>query len=167
VDQRTLSDLLASQIHEQGYFRPLRWVQIWGVFNASGGDYFTWFRGWHAAQAAVLVFVFVHLLRPATLTAAAAVPLGLAALVGGHTFAGTVTEAFPINHFMTILICCLVAADLTLGPRRWWRDVAACVVVVCAELTLESGLLVAVVVVTAWPQAAAASPAGARWRRSC
>src|SRR6185436_20003080 len=84
------------------------------------------------------------------LTAAAAVPLGLAALVGGHTFAGTVTEAFPINHFMTILICCLVAADLVLGPRAWWRDVAACAVLVCAELTLESGLLVSVVVITAW-----------------
>ena len=43
---------------------------------------------------------------------AAAVPLGLAALLGIHTFAGTVREAFPINTFMTILICCFAAADL-------------------------------------------------------
>jgi hypothetical protein len=150
VDDRSLADLLRAQMHEQGYFRPMRWAQIWAVFNLSGGDYFTWFRGWHAAQVLALGLFFVHVLRPRSLAAAAVVPLGLAALFGSHTFAGTVTEAFPINHFMTILLCCLVAAELALGPPRTWRTIAACLVLVYAELTLESGLLVAVILIVAW-----------------
>jgi hypothetical protein len=160
VDGRSLSDLLRAQVHEQGFFRPMRWAQIWMVFAVSRGDYFTWFRGWHSAQVVALVGLFVHLLRPRSLPAAAVVPLGLAALFGSHTFAGTVTEAFPINHFMTILLCCLVAAELALGPPSVWRTVAACGVLVYAELTLESGLLVPVVLVAAW---AAGARGVTRW----
>jgi hypothetical protein len=88
--------------------------------------------------------------RPERLSDAAAVPIGLAALVGIHTFAGTIREAFPINAYMTILLCCALAADLALGSPRWWRDVAAVVTFVFASLTAESGLLVAVIVVAAY-----------------
>jgi hypothetical protein len=66
-----------------------------------------------------------------------------------------VREAFPINAYMTILICCFLAADLALGAPRWWRDVAAAALFVFAVLSVESGLLVAVVF-------AAAFAAGAR-----
>jgi hypothetical protein len=45
---------------------------------------------------------------------------------------------------MTILLCSFAAADLALGPPRWWRDVAAAGIFVFAALTVESGLLVAV-----------------------
>jgi hypothetical protein len=146
----TLGSLVYEQFRTRAFLRPLLWAHIRVVYDISGGHYYEWFRGWHVGQMAVLVVLFLRLVRPATLSGAAVVPLGLAALIGIHTFTGTVVEAFPINTFMTILICCFLAADLALGPPRWWRDVVAAVLFVFAALTVESGLLVAVVFVAAF-----------------
>lgn len=145
----TLSSLVYRQFFVRGFLRPFLWGHLRLVYDLSGGHYHEWFRGWHVGQLALLVALFLHLLRPRTLADAAVVPLGLAVLVGVHTFAGTVNEAFPVNTFMTILLCVLAAAALALGPRQWWRDVAAVLLFLFAALTVESGLLVAVVVVAA------------------
>jgi hypothetical protein len=128
----------------------LLWANIHVVYSIAGGHYFAWFRGWHVAQMAVLALLFVRLLRPGDAAGVAALPVGFAALIGIHTFAGTVREAFPINTFMTILLCCFAAADLALGERRWWRTVAALILFAFAALTVESGLLVGVVIVAAY-----------------
>jgi hypothetical protein len=150
TSQASLSQLLVSNFWARGYLRPFLWGLIRIVFDLSGGHYFEWFRGWHVAQVAVLAGLFVSLLRVRRAVDAAVVPLGLAALVGIHTFPGTIREAFPINTFMTILLCCYGAAWLALGESRWWRDVAAALLMVFAALTVESGLLVGVVFVAAW-----------------
>jgi hypothetical protein len=146
----TLGTLIASEFHQHAYLRPFLWGLIRLVLDASHGHYFEWFRGWHVAQIALLIVLFVRLLRPGTWAGAAALPIGLAALVGMHTFAGTVQEAFPINTFMTILICAFAAADLALGPPSWMRDLAAGLIVVFAALTVESGLLIGVVFIAAY-----------------
>ena len=150
ASQGSLSRLLVSNFWARGYLRPLLWGLIRVVADLSGGHYFEWFRGWHVAQVAVLAGLFVSLLRVRRAVDAAVVPLGLAALVGIHTFSGTIREAFPINTFMTILLCCYGAAWLALGEARWWRDAAAALLLVFAALTVESGLLVGVVFVAAW-----------------
>lgn len=133
----TLGSLVARKFHQTGYLRPLLWAHLRVVQDWSGGHYYEWFRGWHAGQIVVLGALFVHLVRPRRWS-------DVAALIGIHTFAGTIREAFPINTFMTILLCSFAAADLALGPPRWWRDVAAAGIFVFAALTVESGLLVAV-----------------------
>jgi hypothetical protein len=69
-------------------------------------------------------------------------PLGLAILVGIHTFAGAVLEGLPINHFLTILICCTAAVNLAQARRTPFTDVAAVALLVAAMLTIESGLLI-------------------------
>jgi hypothetical protein len=96
-------------------------------------------------QVFALVLLYLRLVRPRTWPDVALVPLGLAALVGSHTFQGTVTEAFPVNTFMTALLCCLAAANLALAAPRWWIDALALGLFVVAALTLESGLLVWVI----------------------
>jgi hypothetical protein len=83
------------------------------------------------------------------------VPLGLAVLIGMHTFRGTVSEAFPVNTFLTVVLCCFAAAALALSAPHWWNDVLAVSLFVVAALTVESGLLVGVIF-------AAAALAGAR-----
>jgi hypothetical protein len=143
-------ELLLNEFTQRSYLRPFLWAELKLVYDAAAGDYFTWYRGVHVAQAAALIGLFVHLARPRTWAAVAALALGLAALVGGHTFTRTVIEAFPVNTFMTILLCCLTAAAISLGAHRWWRDVAAVLLFVLAALTVESGLLVAVIFVGAW-----------------
>jgi hypothetical protein len=146
----SLSGLVYNNFYQSGYLRPFLWGLIRVVFDLSGGHYFEWFRGWHVAQVVVLLGLFVALLRVRHAAQAAVVPLGLAALVGIHTFSGTIREAFPINTFMTILLCCYAAVWLAMGPPRWWRDVAAALLLVFSALTVESGLLVGVIVVAAW-----------------
>jgi hypothetical protein len=147
---RTMGSLVYEQFHGRGFLRPFLWAHIRFVYDLSGGNYYMWFRGWHVGQVALLTLLFVRLVKPRTAAAAAAVTTGLAALIGLHTFAGTILEAFPINAYMTILICCYSAADLALSPPRWWRDVAAVVLFVFAALSVESGLLIAVVLVAAY-----------------
>lgn len=128
---------------QPGYLRPGLWAELKVVYDLSGGDYFTWFRWTQAVQAALVLGCFVALVRPRTLTDGLALPLGLAVLVGHHTFAWTIREAFPINTFLTIVLCCAVAASLSFGVRRLWTDVAAVVLFAVAAATVESGLIVA------------------------
>jgi hypothetical protein len=146
----TLSGLVYGEFHQQSYLRPLGWAQLRILLDLSGGRYFEWFRGWHVAQIVVLFVLFLRLIRPRSLAGAAVVPLGLAALIGIHTFAGTVRESFPVNMFLMVLICSFAAADLALGPPRLWRDIAAALLFVFATLSVESGILVAVVLVAAF-----------------
>jgi hypothetical protein len=149
IQDLTLGQVWYDELRQGAYLRPLLWVETKLVFDASAGDYFTWFRGVHLIQLVLLVFLFVALLRPRRAADVAAVTVGLAVLVGLHTFAGTIEEAFPINSFLTILIFCLATAAIALHEHRWWSDVLAALLLVVAALTLESGLLVAVVAITA------------------
>jgi hypothetical protein len=146
----TFVDVVYREFFQQSYLRPFLWAHIKVLQELSGGAYTLTFRGWHVVQVAVLAALFVHIVKPRDLSGAAALPVGLAVLLGIHTFGGTVREAFPVNTFMTILLCCYAALALALGPPRWWRDVAAALLFVFASLTVESGLLVWVVVVSAW-----------------
>jgi hypothetical protein len=148
--QGTLRSLVYGEFYQEAYLRPLGWAQLRMVMDLSGGHYFEWFRGWHVGQVALLVVLFLRLVRPRNVSGAAAVALGLGALIGIHTFAGTVREAFPLNMFMTVLICVFAAADLALGPPRWWRDVAGALLLLFAAFSVESGLLIAVVFVAAY-----------------
>jgi hypothetical protein len=151
VQEQTLGALLESQFTQRGYLRPFLWAQIKIVYELADGHYYLWFRGIHVVQVAVLIVLCIRLMRPVTQVDAALVPLALAALVGSHTFAPTVREAFPINTFLTILICGAAAANMSLAAfSRWWRDAAAILLFAFAALTVESGLLVWVVCVAAW-----------------
>lgn len=149
ASQGTLGELVYKEFYQAAYLRPFLWGLLRVVLDLSGGHYFAWFRGFHVAQLALLVVLFVRLVRVREAIDFAVVPIGLATLVGIHTFAGTINEAFPINTFLTILLCGFAAADLALGPPRLWRDVAAVVLFVFSALTVESGLLIAVILVAA------------------
>jgi hypothetical protein len=132
------------------YLRPLLWADLKIVFDASRGDYTTWYRGVHVAQVIAAAVLTVGVIAPRRWRDAATLPLGLGALFGIHTFKGTIVEAFPVNTFLTIVLCCLAAANLALSVRsRWWTDAAGILLFVAAALTVESGLLVWVIFVGA------------------
>ena len=115
------SDLLSAQFTQQGFMRPFHWGSLKLVHDLSGGHDYAWYRGVHVLQVIVLVLLYLALARPQTWRDAAVLPLGLAVLIGLHTFAGTVREAFPINLYLTVMICCFATAALVLGPYRWWQ----------------------------------------------
>ena len=142
-------DLMVGEFKQRGFLRPGIWAQYKVVYDAAGGDYTMWFRWAHVVQVFMLVFLYVGLVRPRSSLDLAVLPLGLAVLLGVNTFYGTVSEAFPINHFLSILLCCFAAAYLALTRYHWWNDVLAVLLFVGAALSIESGLLVAVVFVAA------------------
>ena len=144
--QQSMGSLLANSFDLPAYFRPGRWVAQKIVFELAGSDYFYAFRLTQALQVLAVAVLFVRLLEPRTALAASLVPLALTVLTASHTFAWTVREAFPINHFLTILLCSMAAANLVLARPRWSIDVAAAALFVVAAATLESGLLVWVIV---------------------
>jgi hypothetical protein len=141
--------LMAGEFTQHSYLRPFLWAELKLVYDLSGGNYFAWFRGVHVLQIVLLTLLYLALVRPRTMRDAAILPLGLAVLIGLHTFAGTLREAFPINTFMTVLILCFATAVLSFASYRWWNDLLAVLLFVTAALTVESGLLVAVIVVGA------------------
>ena len=132
------------------FLRPLRQVQIKTLFDLADGRYQLVFRGFHAFLVALALFLFVRAVQVQTWADVATAVFALTVLTGIHTFRGTVREAFPINHFLEVVVFCLIALNLAQARGAWWVDVAAAVTFVAASLTLESGPLVWVVAVAAW-----------------
>jgi hypothetical protein len=133
-----------------GYYRPLLLVQLKTVLDLSGGSYFAWYKGVQVLQIVLCIGFFVRLLRVRTGIDAAAATLAVAVLVGLHTFNGTIRETFPINTHMTILVACLATANLVVSRGGWWTGAAAVGLFLFAALTVESGLLIWVIVAAAF-----------------
>jgi hypothetical protein len=127
---------------QDGYMRPAMWLEMKAVYELSRGDYFTWFRWTQVVQTALVIGLLVWLIRPRTQLDALVLPLAVLVLVGHHTFAWTLREAFPINTYLTIVLCCAAAAVLSFAVHRWWTDVAAVALFVVSAATVESGLIV-------------------------
>jgi len=133
-----------------GYVRPGLWASFKIVYDLSRGALFEWFRWTHVLQASLVLVLFTTLVRPVTKSAAIVFPLALAVLIGHHTFAWTLREAFPVNAFLTMVWCCGLAACLSFGGHRWWTDVAAVVLFIVAATTVESGLLVGGILIVSY-----------------
>ena len=142
-------DLIWGEFTQRAYLRPFLWAGLKAVYDLSGGDYTVWYRGTHVVQVMALVLLYLTIVRPRTWRDASLVPLGLAVLVGLHTFVGTVREAFPINTHMTVLILSFASAAVALSSYRWWNDALAALLFICAALTVETGLLVWVIFIGA------------------
>jgi hypothetical protein len=150
--QRSASivDTFWAAAYNAAYLRPLRIVQIKVIFDAAHGHYWLAFRGAHALTMVACLLLFTRALRVRTVTDLCAAAFALTVVVGLHTFRSTVQEAFPINHFLEIAVMALVMMNLTQSRPRLIVDAIALVTFIVASLTLESGLLVWVVAVTAW-----------------
>lgn len=146
----SLVDTFWSAAYNAAYLRPLRIVQIKAIFDAAQGHYWLAFRGLHAATMVCCLLLFTRALRVRTVADLTAAAFALSVVAGLHTFRSTVQEAFPINHFLEIAVLALVTLNLSQARPRLSVDLAALVTFVVASLTLESGLLVWVIAVTAW-----------------
>jgi len=147
----SVSASFVNSLYGSAYLRPMRIAQIKVLYDVAGGaHYWLVYRGFHALLLVAAVLLFTAALRVSTRTDFAASAFALSVLVGLHTFRGTIQEAFPINHFLEIVVFCLLTLNLARTRGGWWADVGAAVTFVVAALTLESGLLVWVVALTAW-----------------
>ncbi len=133
-----------------GYLRPARIAQIKAVYDLSGKHLRLGYRGFHVALLLAFFWLFARALRVESATDASAAVFALTVVTGLHTFPAFMREAFPINHFLEIAVLGLLALNLAQSRGGWWADAAAGLVFALAALTLESGLLVWVVVAAAW-----------------
>jgi hypothetical protein len=133
-----------------GYFRPLRSAQTQALFELSNGHYFGTFKGVQAAIVLATFALFLIVLQVDSRERLAALLFALTVLMGLHTFRGTVWEAYPVNHSLEIVAFCLLALALARSRGGAWTDAAAALTFVAASFTVESGLLVWVVIVAAW-----------------
>jgi hypothetical protein len=150
VHGHSLWQVTAAEFYNGTYFRPFRRALIKVVYELSGGHYYAAFRGFQALQVFVLLLLIVRILRVRSAAALVSLPLGLAIVLGIHTFAGAVVEGLPINHFLTILICCAAAVNLAQAKRTLLTDSAAIALLIGAMLTIESGLLLWMIFVAAY-----------------
>jgi hypothetical protein len=132
------------------YLRPMLLAQIDVLFDVAQGHYWLAYRGFHALLLIATLLLFIRALNVRTWNDCAAAVFALTVFTGLHTFRGTVREAFPINAFLIIVGFCLLALNLARSRGGWWVDVTAIVTFAMASLTLESGVLVWVVVVVGW-----------------
>jgi hypothetical protein len=131
--------------------RPAMWLTQNAVFElARDGHYFGTFKAVHVAELFATLVLFVRFLRVRTAVDVMALPLALVVLVGMHTFSVTVREGYPVNHFLTVLLCCLVVTNLADLRPHWSHDVAATLTCAFALLTIETGIIVWVCLVTAY-----------------
>jgi hypothetical protein len=150
MQAQTLSAVVRGEIAGGPYFRPLRRGLIKLLYDLSGGSFYPWFRGFHAFEVLVLFVLFVRMLRPRTRADVAVVPLALAMIAGSHLFLDIFREAFPVNHFLTVVICAVAAVNLAQSRGGWLVDAAAVLLLIFAMTTIESGLLVWVILIAAY-----------------
>jgi len=132
----------ASTIGETTYFRPLRIAETKLLFDVSGGHYFAAYKGFHIALLAAAFALFVGALRIETGVDLAAALFALTIFTGLHTFLGLVKEAYPVNHFLQVVVLVIAAVRLSQARGSTWIDAAAIAAFIAACLTLESGVLV-------------------------
>jgi hypothetical protein len=142
---------VAGSIDSPAYLRPLRTGQIKLLYDAAlGRHYFAVYKGFHIALVLAAFALFVVAMRVRTATDFLAACFALTVFTGLHTFVRTVWEAYPINHFLEVAVCCLATLVLAQSRRTRLSTAAACLLLVVAALTLESGVLVWVVAAAAW-----------------
>ena len=135
--------LLGEQFWSRAFFRPLLLAQTKALLDLSGGHYFAAFRAFQVIQVFAAIWLFIRLLHVRNAAQCAAAIVAVAVLAGSHTFAGTIREAYPINNYMTVALCCLVTLNvLAAGSPRWYTDLLVVAAFVLALGTIETGLLV-------------------------
>ena len=133
-----------------GYFRPLFYAEIKLLFDLAHGHYQLTYRLFHAASVFAFVMLFVRALDVRSRATLVVVPLALTVFFGMHTFLATVKEIYPVSHFLQVGVLALAALNLAQSKGGRLIDVALIATFVAAALTIESGLLVWVVVAAAW-----------------
>jgi len=138
-----------NELDRQKLFRPLKAAQIRIVSDLSRGHLSIGYRATHVILFALTIVMFVRVLQVRTAADVAAAAFALTVLLGSHTFASLLREAFPINHFLEMVLFALIALRLAQGRPGWVADAAAAVTFAAGALVVESGLLIWVVIVAA------------------
>ena len=146
----SLSNTFYGALYSAGYWRPLRLTQIKAVVDASPDNPIAAFKAIHVALVFATFVLFAAWIRPRSMVEFTAAAVALMIPAGHHAFFVLFSEAYPINHFLEIVVLALAVAVLARGAPRWWKDALAVLLFAIGAVTIESGLLVGVAAVACW-----------------
>ena len=139
-----------SHLHSEGYFRPMFYTEVKLLMELARGHYFIAYKLFHSFLVFAFLLLFARALDVRDRWALIVAPFALTVFVGMHTFLGTVKELYPVNHFLQIAVLCLAALNLAQTRGGWLIDLLSVLTFALAALTIESGLIVWVVLTSAW-----------------
>jgi hypothetical protein len=145
---RSVGDIIEAELGAGAtYFRPMLTLTLNAAFEAghAWGSYFAAAKAIQVLQVVLLLWLFARLLRVESAGDFAAAAVAIIAAVGIHTFFYTIHELYPVNTYMTILVCCLAMLVLCDGTPAWWRDVTAVLLFAFMIFTVETGVLLWVI----------------------
>lgn len=150
VQDASLGQLIASQFNGQAYLRPALWAGLKVSFDLASGHYFVWFRAIHVLLLLGVLLTVLAVIRVRDAADLAAAAACLAIVLGLHTFAGTIREAFPINTFLVVALCVTATIAAARARPRPWLDLVPAVLLTYAVFAVETGLLIWVACVAAY-----------------
>ena len=93
------------------------------------------------------MLLFLLVIRVRRWIDVAAFAVAFPVLIGIHTFAAMLQEAFPVNHFAEVGVCGLAVFVLAQQPPKWFFPAVVCVLLAFALSVIESGAMVWVVAI--------------------
>ena len=143
-------ELIVGEFGAKAFLRPLLNVPTKLVLEAANGHEYGAFRTVQILQVFAAFWLLVRVLRIASWPETVGALVAVVVFGGSHTFGTLVQEGYPINTYLTVALCALVALNVATEPRpRWWTDAVIVAVFLLAVGTIETGLLVWVTAVAA------------------
>lgn len=130
--------------------RPGRALQarwLGELADAGGWSYHSVFRGVHALLAFGIVCLFTWVARVRVPSDLFALGVALTVLVGHHTFAAMMREAYPVNHYAEIACGSLITVGIAQRRATAAGQFIALAVLAAGLLLIESAVLLWVVLV--------------------
>jgi hypothetical protein len=131
-------------------FRPMRYEQARWLLRSAAATGLTFnavFRAVHVLRLVMLVLLFLLAIRVQRWIDVAAFAVAFPVLIGIHTFAAMLQEAFPVNHFAEVGVCALAVFVLAQQRPKWFFPALVCVLLAFALSVIESGAMVWVVAI--------------------
>lgn len=132
------------------YHRPMLWVTLKFFLDQSHGHYFLTFKALHIAMVGGLLLLCLRLMQVRNATDFAAAAICFYFIVGMHSFTGLVNEGYPINNHLTPVLAAVAVANMAFSRGGIIVDLGAVLLFVFTVLTVETGLLIPVVLVSAY-----------------
>jgi hypothetical protein len=140
---------LGTLITRGGVFRPLGWLFFRGGLDGSFGHPFEGFRLLSILSLAGIFVCGFHILRVRTALSWGVALLTLVVMIGMHPFHQSVRET-AVNHHLILACFLFCAVAIAVSANRWWSDPLAVLIMLCALLLMEAGVLVWVAIAVGW-----------------
>jgi hypothetical protein len=150
AEQTSWTNTLAPLFHPEARWRPLNPITLKFFYEISQGHYFLVFKTVNIAMVAALLLLMARMMRVSTTVDFAAAAISLYVVIGLHTFYDLIVEGYPLFNHLVPVLATIICLNLAYSKGGLLIDTAAIICFLIAVLNVETGLLIPVVLVTAY-----------------